>query len=78
VASTTPTFCNHYRALNLILLEKAQILQQQGPKFRSVATGCGGNRRGGIGTEQQRVELGFEHGEPSVLGLWPPADFVYS
>jgi hypothetical protein len=38
----------------------------------------GGDRRGGIGTEQQRVELGFERGEPSILDLWPPADFVYS
>jgi len=51
----------------------------------SVAIGCGGNRRGGIGTEQQRVELGFERGEPCILDLqllgfvlWPPADFVYS
>ena len=44
----------------------------------SVAVGCGGNRRGGIGTEQQRVELEFERGETSILDLWPPADFVYS
>jgi hypothetical protein len=33
VASTTPSFYNHYGALNLILLEKAQILQQQGQSF---------------------------------------------
>ena len=38
---------------------------------RSVALGCGGNRRGGIGTEQQRVELGFERGEPCILELEP-------
>ena len=35
----------------------------------SAAIGCGGNRRGGIGTEQQRVELGFERGEPCILVL---------
>ena len=35
----------------------------------SVAIGFGGNRRGGIGTEQQRVELGFERGEPCILDL---------
>ncbi len=40
-----------------------------GPGFRSVAVGCGGNRRGGIGTEQQRVELGFERSEPCILVL---------
>jgi hypothetical protein len=44
-----------------------------------------GNRRAGIGTEQQRVEPGFERGEPCILDLelcgfvlWPPADFVCS
>ena len=40
-----------------------------GPGTRSVAIGFGGNRRGGIGTEQQRVELGFERGEPCILVL---------
>lgn len=30
---------------------------------------AGGNRRGGIGTEQQRVELGFERSEPCILDL---------
>jgi len=39
------------------------------PGFRSVAVGCGRNRRAGIGTEQQRVELGFERGEPCILRL---------
>ncbi len=44
-----------------------------------------GNRRGSIGTEQQRIELGFERGKPCILELqqssfvlWPPADFIYS
>jgi hypothetical protein len=52
--------------------------QAAGPGFRSVAVGCGGNRRGGIGTEQQRAELGFERGQLSILDLWPLADYLYS
>jgi hypothetical protein len=49
-----------------------------GPGFRSVAVGSGGNRRGGIGTEKQRAELGFERGQTCILDLWPPADYLYS
>ena len=45
------------------------------PPSGPVASGCGGNRRGGIGTEQQQVELGFERGEPCVLDL-EPSGFV--
>jgi hypothetical protein len=40
-----------------------------GPGTRSVAIGFGGNRRGGIGTEQQRVELGFERGYVAVTWI---------
>jgi len=35
--------------------QSGQVMSPSG----SVAVGCGGNRRGGIGTEQQRVELRF-------------------
>ena len=41
------------------------------PELRSVAIGFWRCLRGGIGTEQQGIELGFERGEPFVLVLQP-------
>ena len=45
------------------------------PRLHSIGVGCGGNRRGGIGTEQQGIEPGFDGGEPFVL-LLQPLDIV--
>ncbi len=39
--------------------------------LHSIGVGCGGNRRGGIGTEQQGIEPGFDGGEPFVFFLQP-------
>ena len=39
------------------------------PGLHSIGVGCGGCRRGGIGTEQQGIEPGFDSGEPFVLLL---------
>jgi hypothetical protein len=41
------------------------------PGLHSIGVGCGGYRRGGIGTEQQGIEPGFDIGEPFVFFLQP-------
>lgn len=41
------------------------------PGLHLIGVGCGGNRRGGIGTEQQGIEPGFDIGEPFVFFLQP-------
>ena len=37
------------------------------PGLHSIGVGCGGCWRGGIGTQQQGIEPGFDSGEPFVF-----------
>jgi hypothetical protein len=54
---------------NLPAATAAAALPAKARGLRSVAVGFGWCLRGGIGTEQQGIELEFERGETLVLGL---------
>jgi hypothetical protein len=58
---------------NFILSQNnGQSLRAMAPHdalLHSIGVGCGGCWRGGIGTEQQGIEPGFDSGEPFVLLL---------
>jgi hypothetical protein len=50
-------------------LPRVGSLPSTARELHSIGVGCGWCRRGGIGTEQQGIELGFDRGEPFVLGI---------
>ena len=52
-----------------IIPPPAEAPRSTAPGLHLIGVGCGGCRRGGIGTEQQGIEPGFDSGEPFVLFL---------